>query len=376
MADIVAISAQARHVPAHERERFAQVAGALAQQTVVLTTCHRVELYGEQRELAAMPTEALPIGARFLDGDQAVRHIVRLAVGLESAVVAEDQVLHQLRRAVQSARSRSPLPTSLDRAVDAALRAGRLARTWLPRRRDLAELALSRLGERAVWQSPVLIVGAGDMGRRAARAVAARGLPLSVTSRTPERAAVLAAEVGARTLPFDPGAIELRRFSGVVVALAGPWVLSAASSAALEETSWVIDLSAPTALQRHTVERLAERLTTIDDLAQRSEPDLSPRLLRRLETLVDETVAQHRHWLEHEAQRRLAQALADRAHDAQTTELMSLWQRVPGFEPAQRAEIERMARRLAERLIREPLEQLDRDREGDHAQAAKSLFRL
>lgn len=374
-----AVSLHAREVAAGERERFERRAEAgLATGSVLVATCHRVELYGEGEALAGLIGGELPAGTAIHEADAAVRHLVRLSVGLDSAVVAEDQVLHQLRRAVQRARDRGPLPPALDRAVDAALRAGRRARTWLPRRTGLAEMALARLGDDADWTMPVLVVGAGEMGRRAARAVAGRHAPIAVTSRTPERAAVLAAEVGsADALPFDPGPAALERFGGVVVALSGRWSLSPASRDALAASdAWLIDLSAPSAIDAELAARLSSRLMTIDDLAEPRAPDLSPRLLARLEQLVEQTVANHQRWLEHETERELARALADRAREAQSAELVALWQRMPNLEPGQRAEVERMAQRLAERLLRDPLEQLDRDADGRHAQAARSLFRL
>lgn len=373
-----AISLHARAVPADARERFERLANESAPVgCVVLGTCHRVELYGTCDALAALIAEQVPAGAAIHEGEAAVRHLVRLAVGLESAVVAEDQVLHQLRRAVQRARAVGPLPQGLDRAIDLALRAGRRARTWLPRRSGLAELALARLGDRADWQAPVLVVGAGEMGRRAARAIAVRGAPLAVCSRTPERAEVLAGEVSGRALPFDPGPAELSRYGGVIVALSGSWPLGSASRKAISQrASWVTDLSAPGALDPALAAELGDRLTTIDDLAERRSTDLSPRLIAQLDGLVEQTVAEHARWVRHDAERQLAQALAERARTAKNDELGALWRRVPDLDEAQRAEVEQMAVRLAERLLREPLEQLDNDHDGRYATAVRSLFRL
>lgn len=373
-----AVSLHAHHAPADAREAFERRASVTAPaNSVLIATCHRVELYGARDALEAAIGAELPRGAAVHDGEAAVRHLARLAVGLESAVVAEDQVLHQLRRSVQRARAQGPLPPSLDRALDLALRAGRRARTWLPRRHGLAELALNRLAARADWSRPVLIVGAGEMGSRAGRAAAARGAPVAVCSRTPERAAALAAVVAGRTLAFDPGAAELARYDGIVVALSGHWPLAPASRAAIRDAGgWVIDLSAPGALDSALAAELGDRLTTIDDLAEPRSPGLSPRMLARLEELVEATVAEHARWLRHDAERQLARALAERASEAKEDELVALWRRVPNLDAAQRAEVEQMARRLAARLLREPLEQLDNDRDGRHANAARTLFRL
>jgi glutamyl-tRNA reductase len=371
-----AISLHARNVPSAARQEFAQrLAPARAQVSVV--TCHRVELYAaEVTPDFADAAAAMPPGAQLLHGEAALRHLVRLAVGLESAVLAEDQVLHQLRRAARAARTSQPLPAALDRALDAALRAGRRARTWMPHAGGLAELALRRLGPRLDSAAPVIVVGAGEMGRRAARALAVRGTPLAVTSRTPERAALLARELRARVLAFDPGAAELRAAGGIVIALAGAWPVARASWAALlASDAWIVDLSSPPALPYDAAAALRPRLTTIDDLAEPTPAELSARLVERLEELVEATVAEHIEWAERH-ERNVARALAERVEGVRAAELDALWQRVPELDPGQRAEVERMTRRLAQRLLREPLEQIGRDRVGDDERAARALFRL
>jgi glutamyl-tRNA reductase len=306
-----------------------------------------------------------------------VEHLVRLAVGLESTVVAEDQVLHQLRRSMAEARARGPLAPSLDRLVDIALRGGRRARTWLPpASRGLAELALRRASDGTAFDRPVLVVGAGEMGRRAIGALRRRGAAVIVTSRTPERALAVAADHGASVTPLDPGPDVLRSVAGVVVALTGSWALSPPSRHALSEVPWIVDLSAPPAVDRSILETLGDRALTIDDLAGQGEAELSDRLRARLRDLVEECVAEYARWSALQPQRELALALAERASEAQASELDALWRRMPELDTSQRHEVERMARHLAERLLREPLEQLAGDSDGDRARAARELFRL
>ena len=69
---------------------------------LILETCHRVEGYvvgtvdADQRALG----DSLPAGGKALTGDSAVRHAITVAIGRDSVVVGEDQVLHQLRTSV------------------------------------------------------------------------------------------------------------------------------------------------------------------------------------------------------------------------------------------------------------------------------------
>ncbi len=377
-AELQALLTHARLVPAADRSAFARLAPHnLPDGHVLVETCHRVEVYGAP--LAPEALRAAPLGAQELHGVEVARHLVRLAVGRDSVVVAEDQILHQLRLAVGRARARGPVPTNLDRLFDVALRTGRRARSWLPGRRgSLVDVALHRvcLPDTAAPRS-VLIVGAGEMGLQAAHALIARGSSLMVTSRTPERARSLAAATGGSLVPFDPGPAAVRRLDGVVVALRGMWQTSEPTERALVASgAWVVDLSAPTALSENIVRLLGHRLLTIDDLATHAGPSLSPRMLARLDELVEVAVGDYCAWSDGAARRAAARELEDRAVAARSAELAALWARVPTLEPAHRREVERMAHHLTERLLRDPLEQLDKDSDGRQARAARELFRL
>jgi glutamyl-tRNA reductase len=148
-------------------------------------------------------------GVARLDGRDAAAHLLGVAIGLESAVLGEDQVLHQLRRSVAAARVRGTLPEALDILFDLALRAGRIARSWRPHRpRSLADLAVTRLaggdGE-SLAGCRVLVVGAGEMGRLAAISAAARGATLSVASPTYAHAQAVATTLGGTAVRSTQG---------------------------------------------------------------------------------------------------------------------------------------------------------------------------
>ena len=377
-----ALVAHARDMPSAARHRLARSLRADASAgVVILETCHRVEAYGPPHLLA--PIVGTAAGGRLLHGADAARHVIALAVGRDSAVLAEDQVLHQLRTAVAEARTRGPLDPALDRLLDLALRAGRRARSWMPAQRpSLADIALAEGLARGTpdatdARAAVLVVGAGAMGSLAARAAARRGLRVLIASRTPERAARLAAGVGADCVAFDPGAEALGEVAGVVVALSGPWQLSEPSATALaEREAWLVDLSSPPAVAPHLVAQLGPRYVSVDDLAAAPAQAAPGGLAARLDGLVEATVQDFARWLAGEPQREAARALADRADAARAAELAALWERVPALAPADRAEVERMAERLAARLLRDPIERLRGDDDGRRRQAARELFGL
>jgi glutamyl-tRNA reductase len=323
--------------------------------------------------------------ARRLMGAQAVRHATSVAIGLESAVLAEDQVLHQLRADVTRARRSRALPPHLHVLFDAVLRAGRLARSWRPAApRSLADLAVDRVVSASVGHggAPILVVGAGEMGRLAARAASARGCPVVVASRTRAHADEVAATTGAHSIALEDVEMQLASgVRGVVVAIAGPWRLALHASAAVHAMPAVVDLSVPSALPSEVVAALGERFTDVDALVRlveddRIENDPTGRFRRRLEALRDRTVEEVAQRLAGRAAADVRSALAGRIERERTAELDALWRSLPTLPAADRAAIDGMTRHLAKRLLGEPLARLGADPDGRRALAIRELFDL
>jgi glutamyl-tRNA reductase len=380
-ATVFALVTHARHVPAIERERFAtQLHRELADRALMLETCHRVEAYLTSADDAESLGMAIPAGGRALIGVEAVHHAMTVAVGRDSVVVGEDQILHQLRASVDAARRAGTLDPALDRLFTLALQAGRRARSWRQGPpRSLADVAVAAIERQAgpVRGRNVLVVGAGSMGRLAARGAVAAGASVAVANRTVDRAETVAASAGARTETFDPGA-QIGSFAGVVVALGGPWPIGAATIQALATgATVVVDLSVPAAVPARLTEILGERLVTADDLALEDADDYhrdGP--LDRLDALADRSTAEFVAWLRGRDGRAVAEALVQHADREREAELAALWRRLPDLGPEARDAIEQMTRHLATRLLREPLERLGRDADGREERAIRKLFAL
>ena len=92
------------------------------------------------------PADWLPANGRILVGEAAIRHAIAVAVGRDSVVVGEDQILHQLRTSVDNARGDGGLQPVLERLFALGLRAGRRARSWrVGPGRSLADIAVSAI---------------------------------------------------------------------------------------------------------------------------------------------------------------------------------------------------------------------------------------
>ncbi len=182
----------------------------------VLSTCNRTEFYVScpTTELAddvcprlaqyLDPTGDRAIGAHLfaLRDAEAIRHMLRVAGGLESMVVGEAQVLGQFRDARQLAREAGSLDAGLDYVMRRAVSAGKRVRTQTGigrRAGSIADAAVEIAGEIAggLDGRGVLVLGAGAMSTLAARRLTRAGARVMVASRGGESAIALAAEVGA-----------------------------------------------------------------------------------------------------------------------------------------------------------------------------------
>ena len=378
---IVALVTHARHVPADERERFAAaISRDLAGRALVLETCHRVEAYLGNADDATASAPRLPAGGQALTGEQAVHHAISVAVGRDSVVLGEDQILHQLRTSIDGARTAGTLDPVLERLFAVALHAGRRARSWRQGpERSLADVALASIERQAgaLRGRDVLVVGVGRMGRLAARAAVGAGASVAVANRSADGAESLAASVGARVEVFDP---ETRSgaFAGIVVALAGPWPIGAAAIDALAGgATVVVDLSVPAAVPEGLAAILGGRLVTADALALAEiDPAARDGSEARLDALIERSTEEFVAWLQGRSGRSTAEALKDRADREREAELAALWRRFPDLAPEARHAIEGMTRHLADRLLREPLERLGRDTDGRDGRAIRDIFVL
>lgn len=378
---IVALSAHARHVPAAERARFAgaveTVLAGAREPYVLVDTCHRVEVY-LVADGSPMAT-ALPPGGTMLEGAAAARQAISLACGLDSVVVGEDQVLHQLRGALDAARRRGALGPSLERLFAVALQAGRRARSWRQGpARSLADVAVERLeaGTGPLRGRRVLVVGSGTMGRLAVRAAQRREAVVSMASRRRAAADAVARELGARAVAWD-AAPEVAGAAAIVVALRGTWRTDARTAEALAGGEMpVVDLSTPAALEAGLRERLDGRYLSVDALLADPTGRPAGSVVARSQALVDRATEEFCAWFEGQGRRAAIQALAERAERERQDELVALWRRLPELDPETRAQIEGMSRHLIARLLREPLQRLRQDPDGRQELAARDLFGL
>ena len=253
-----------RTAPVDLRERLAidgnnlpQALESLARQVapgVILSTCNRLEIYaviGESSgscdsltplrqfvssHFGVSADELEPFLYHHEDGD-CVKHLFRVASGLDSMVVGEWEILGQVRAAFSAASSpeseASYVKGPLSRLFHQALRVGRRvhhASNLGANLGDYRRRSVSHVGVRLVHrllgdlsEKRVLLIGAGNAGQLAGRALVAAGArDLAVTNRTYGRAEALAEELGAVAVPLELLSQTLSEADVVISTTASP----------------------------------------------------------------------------------------------------------------------------------------------------------
>ncbi|MHC1631045.1 MAG: glutamyl-tRNA reductase [Methanotrichaceae archaeon] len=191
------------------------VSHELVEECVVLATCNRVEIYvvsprGEKVlfEFAKKARVSSRI-IDFLDHEESLNHLLKLASGMESMILGEDQILGQIKNLYHAAKEAGTTGWMLDTAFKKAIQVGKRVR----RETQINEKSIS-VGSAAVdlaeeilgglEGTSVLVIGAGETGELISKALMTREISnLYVANRTFSTALCLAANLGGTAVPFD-----------------------------------------------------------------------------------------------------------------------------------------------------------------------------
>ena len=290
------------HVSAtlEQREKLSLVRGQvqamlprIAEQTgcaaVLLATCSRTELYLHAEDEREFPDAAEVLcetaGAAecrpFLTlrtGGEAVRHLMQVSAGMQSQIFGDDQIVSQVKDAAALARELKTTDAVLDTLFRRAVTAGKRVRTETRLTGVPASAAQAgvRKAERffgTLAGKHAVVIGNGEMGRLAARALVEAGCTVTVTLRTYHHGETVVPQ-GCGTVPYDRRMESIEGADLVVSATTSPhFTLTAEQMAALENPPrLLLDLAMPrdiesTAASEHTT------LLNLDDLGELGDAD-------------------------------------------------------------------------------------------------------
>lgn len=385
---------------------------ALVTEAMVLSTCNRVEIYAVVEafhgglsvigqvlsEHSGMSLQDLTKYAYVRYAEAAVEHLFAVASGLDSAVIGEQQVLGQVRRAYASAESNQTVGRTLHELSQRALAVGK--RVHSETGIDAAgasvvsvalETAEKKVGSLAGRSA--VVVGAGSMGALAAKQLMRAGVErIHVVNRTLPRAKRLAENIRgygieAEAFPFDH-LPPLLTDADIVVSCTGavrPVVSLADVHRGLahvrEQKQLVIcDLGMPRDVDPAVAGLPGVLVIDMDRILREPSARAAASDAEAARAIVAAEVANYL------AGQRVAEvtptvtALRRRAADVVEAEMLRLDNRLPGLDAAHRDEVANTVRRVVDKLLHAPtvrVKQLASAPGGDsYAEALRELFEL
>lgn len=363
----------------------------LLEEILVLSTCNRSELYGVPPESAGdrvgameeflttfhhlRPGELNGCLYRHRDRD-AVRHLFRVAAGLDSMLLGEAEILGQVREAYRIAFDHGATGPVLNRMFQGALEVGKRVRaeTELGTRPVSVAFAAVKLAERIfdnLRGHRALILGAGTAGEQVVDHLRDRGVAgLLVANRSRVRAEELAARTGGEVVDWEKVPAAMQRPDLIVSSVGAERVLTRAMveramAARGGRALFLIDLGVPRNIDAEVAGLYNVYLYNIEDLKEIVEQNKKAREneVPRAEAIIDEHVEKFEAWqarVEAAVVLEELRAKLDAERDAFLRERLA---QMTHLSSADREQVQQIARELLERTVLDPATRLRNARE-------------
>jgi glutamyl-tRNA reductase len=316
----VAFAPTAMERPLHELLALPAISEA-----IIVSTCNRVELYATSRE----PEAAISQMRRFLtsyhgleagsldenlyehQGEEAIRHVFRVASSLDSMVIGEPQILGQIKTSYGYAAEFKTAGLILNRFLHKAFSVAKRVRTETAIAGNAVSVAfaaveLARKIFGTLEGKNVLLIGAGEMCELAARHFINNGVSqVHVTNRTFERAVKLAEEFKGRAIAFDDFPDHLHQIDIVLTSTgASTFILGAKKVEEVikqrkNKPMFFIDIAVPRDIDPRVNDVDNVYLYDVDDLQGVVAANLKERHkeAKKAEGIIEEEIAAFDRWL-------------------------------------------------------------------------------
>ncbi|HEX2710725.1 MAG TPA: glutamyl-tRNA reductase [Candidatus Acidoferrales bacterium] len=396
-------SEQARRAAGELRSR------GILEESLVLSTCNRSELYGVSPEDSGDSAAAMEgflvsfhrLQPAELDGclyrhrdTEAVRHLFRVSAGLDSMLLGEAEILGQVREAYRLAFEHGATGPVLNRLFQGALEVGKRARaeTDIGARPVSVAFAGVKLAERVFGSlrgHQALILGAGAMSEQVVEYMRDRGIArILVANRSAERAQELAHRIGGEAVAWDQlsGALEWPQI--VVSSVGGAErvltraMIERAMAARGNRAMFLIDLGVPRNMEASIGQLYNVYLYDIDDLTEIVDQNRRAREseVPRVEVIIEEHIEKFQAWQASVHSVALLEELRAKLKHEREDFLRERLGEMQHLSPGDRERVARLAEDLLDRVLLQPVERLrgvrGLRRKLQSVEALRDLFRL
>jgi glutamyl-tRNA reductase len=393
--ELIVIGLNHKTAPIEIRERLAfqesEMEKALVQaktlpslkENMILSTCNRVEIYATARETDKtildlknflsqyhhLPLKEFEKNLYLLIGEEAVRHVFRVASSLDSMVVGEPQILGQIKSAYNIAAESKSSGVILHRLLNRAFHVAKRVRTETKLSNSAVsvssvavELAKKIFG--TLKKRTVLLIGAGEMIELAARHLVTGGVEkILVTNRTFERAAGLAQEFQGEAIRFEEMALGLKRADIVISATHSTQTIISHDQIAKvmrerkQKPIFFIDIADLRDIEPKVGNIENIYLYNIDDLQKVANDNIQDREkeARKAEAIVQDEVGKFVQWYQSLEVTPTIVALRKKFEEIRDKELAKTLSIHPNFSEKERQSIEALTSAIINKILHDPI---------------------
>jgi len=367
-------------------------ARGILEETLVLSTCNRSEVYGVPPEsshecapgLSTFLSEFHSVRADVLGvslyhhyDQEAVRHLFRVAAGLDSMLLGEAEILGQVREAYRFAHEHGATGPVLNRLFQGALEVGKRVRTQteLGTRPMSVASAGVKLAERIFGklnEHRALVLGAGTISEQVVAHLRDRGVvQLHVMNRSRDRAVDLAKQYDGRVTEWGAWDTALQSPDVVVSSVSAEEpvlrrdVVERAMAARGNRALFLMDLGVPRNIAPDVAELYNVYVYNTDDLSEVVQRNRSAREseIPKAQGIVDEHVAKFLSWQASVELVAFMDALRMKLREERASFLRARMEPMKHLTETDRAHVERLMDEMLEKLLLEPAERLRGERE-------------
>ncbi len=372
------------------------------EEVVVVSTCNRTEIYSigpresrEQirlwlQEKGGLSDAEMDTHCYIREREQAVRHLFRVAGGLESLVLGESQIVGQLKDSWQMAHKAGGVGKVLDRLFQHAFATGKRIRSNTgigdhPVSVAYTTVMLAKQVFGDLASKTVVLVGAGEMVELCGRHLHEKGVSnLIIANRSLDRATELAQQFGAHAVALKDLSSVLSKADILISSTASPQpiIFQESVKVALKQRRnqpmFLVDIAVPRDIHPDVGKLESVYLYTIDDLQKVVDKNLSKRTEAAEAAIVDvdESVAEFMRWLNSARAVVYLQKLHNHARvNSEELVLKALRKIDAGQEPEQ--VITQLANTLTKRILHLPstrLRQAAEEQDDELLRVANRLF--
>lgn len=367
-----------------------QLSGQGLDEVAILTTCNRLEFYAVGQSstpielllasLGDLTPETLAPHLYVETGRAAVDHLMRVAAGLDSMILGEQQILGQVQLSFEFAQAAGTAGPVLSHLLAQAAHAGKRARheTEVSRHTTsishaAVKLAGSQLGD--LQQARALVVGGGEMATLAAQALNRHNIgDLTCINRSFERAQTLATQFEGQARTWDQLPQALAEADVVISATSAPTTIIHPED--IQSPLVIIDIALPRDVAAGVSALPDVHYYDLDDLKTYVEANLARReaATADVEIIIDEEAARFEEWLRGRSVAPVITALRDKVTAVADDEVAAALRRLGDLDEDQQKVVEHLAHRIVNKILHAPTVCLRDDNE--YAAAVLDLFDL